>query len=285
MSGPKKGCLRIEGKDLVTAIAENNINLVEKLLTAGADVNQISRNGFAPLCIAAFWDSKDIVKMLIKHGADVNVRNNGTKWTPLHCAAFQGHGKVLMQLIMFHNPDLYAEDTSGRTPVDFASTTEKIWGFFAAKDCERTAKKELIAKGIISKVEGPAPTEEQKNDPMSDFAGKTYSSYSRPGSAYVVRNFSAAESRPATAMSNPGSRRNSRPSSRTNSDDGSEELADGMGRMGLDRPDRLDVNKAVHSAQQFGDVLSSMPSPVAEGIENASPSTRAKGNNIGQVYN
>lgn len=266
----------MEGKDLVTAIAENNKRLVEKLLDAGADVNKISRNGFAPLCIAAFWDSSDIVKLLMKHNADVNVRNNGTLWTPMHCAAFQGHGRVIM-FLMENKPDLTLADSLGRTAVDFASTTEKIWGFFANEGCERSSKQALIDKGVITKVDAPPPSKSPDPDADADpflagNSGMTYSSYSRPGSAYVMRNMSAAQSRPATAMSRPGSNTGSRCNSREGSDNEGE-ISAGMGRMGLiDKPDKLAVDQAaLHRARTGGDVLAGVPSPVAEGIEQNSP--------------
>jgi len=31
--------------------------------------------------------------------ADVNAVNKGTNWTALHCAAFQGHGPVVLSLL------------------------------------------------------------------------------------------------------------------------------------------------------------------------------------------
>ena len=34
----------------------------------GLDVNKRSSQGFAPLCIAAFWGYSDIVKLLLGHG-------------------------------------------------------------------------------------------------------------------------------------------------------------------------------------------------------------------------
>ena len=45
--------------------------------------------------------------------ADVNVTNKGTGWTPCHCAAFQGHGKVMLYLSQ-HKPDVTMEDLLGR---------------------------------------------------------------------------------------------------------------------------------------------------------------------------
>lgn len=45
--------------------------------------------------------------------ADINACNKGTHWTALHCAAFQGHGKVIMKL-MEHNPSVELKDNQGR---------------------------------------------------------------------------------------------------------------------------------------------------------------------------
>lgn len=45
--------------------------------------------------------------------ANVNACNKGTLWTALHCAAFQGHGKVIMTL-MEHKPDVTLKDSHGR---------------------------------------------------------------------------------------------------------------------------------------------------------------------------
>lgn len=45
--------------------------------------------------------------------ADINATNSGTGWTACHCAAFQGHGKVLMYLIQYQ-PDITIQDTMGR---------------------------------------------------------------------------------------------------------------------------------------------------------------------------
>lgn len=54
--------------------------------------------------------------------ANVNVTNKGTGWTPCHCAAFQGHGKVLLQL-MQHSPDVSIKDSLGRYMLHICSGT------------------------------------------------------------------------------------------------------------------------------------------------------------------
>ncbi|XP_038049014.1 ankyrin repeat domain-containing protein 49-like [Patiria miniata] len=163
--------------NLATAAASGNINLVRSLVAQGADVNQRSSDGFTPLCNAAFWGYSDIVEYLLRHGGDVNQSNSGTRWTASHCAAFQGHGKVLMKL-MESKPDLAMRDNRGRTAVDFASALEIIWPFFAAEGCKRTPKAELIRLEIVHKVKDYDPS-----IPQTDLAH-----FSRPGSAYAMRS-------------------------------------------------------------------------------------------------
>ena len=48
--------------------------------------------------------------------ADVNLANRGTLLTPIHSAAYQGHGKVIMKL-MEYNPDVTLKDNEGRLVV------------------------------------------------------------------------------------------------------------------------------------------------------------------------
>ncbi|XP_070581037.1 ankyrin repeat domain-containing protein 39-like [Ptychodera flava] len=161
--------------DLATAAANGDLNSLRASIHEGADVNRRSSEGFVPLCIAAFWGYSDIAEYLLRHGADINRCNGGTGWTALHCAAFQGHGKVIMKL-MEYNPKLDIRDAKGRTASDFASAMDAIWPFFASAGCRRTPKSELIRFDIIKKVQ---------DDPV--MPKSNYAIYSRPGSAYVMK--------------------------------------------------------------------------------------------------
>jgi len=61
------------------------------------------------------WKKCDLLVTLNLHfRADVNAANSGTHWTPLHCAAFQGHGPVIMKLVNFGEPDFTLKDHRGR---------------------------------------------------------------------------------------------------------------------------------------------------------------------------
>ncbi|KAK2162333.1 hypothetical protein LSH36_100g05037 [Paralvinella palmiformis] len=140
-----------------------------------------------PLSIATFWGYVDMAKLLLEHGADINVQNTGTKWTPLHCAAFQGHGPVIM-ILMAQQPNLTLKDAKARTAADFASALDSIWPFFLdfiidicfmqkAAGCRRTPKSELIRMDIVQKL--------THHDPSLPAEDLVY--FSRPGSAYGLR--------------------------------------------------------------------------------------------------
>ena len=71
------------------AVALGNIKAVKQHLATGTDVNTKDLTGFAPLVFAASIGHKEIAKLLIAKGADVNVKNSGK--TPLDWAIKQNH--------------------------------------------------------------------------------------------------------------------------------------------------------------------------------------------------
>ncbi|ETV85359.1 hypothetical protein H257_03116 [Aphanomyces astaci] len=156
------------------AAANGSKTMVEFLLDHGADIDAPGKDGTTPLCAAALWGNEVMVKFLLARGARVSANNDGTGWTALHAAAFQEHGKVV-RMLLEADADPFVRDTDGRTACDYASISEAIWPFFAARGCEKSLKPDLIDKGIIRKVENQA--EESGYEPA-------VAEYSRPGSSY-----------------------------------------------------------------------------------------------------
>jgi ankyrin repeat protein len=70
---------------LVFATREGDLDSVEALVDAGADVNQVTEFGWTPLLTATQNRFYDIGKYLLDHGADPNIANKGG-WTPLYIA-------------------------------------------------------------------------------------------------------------------------------------------------------------------------------------------------------
>ncbi len=90
------------------------------LVEHGADVNVVSRNAMklTPLHSAAISGSLGIVRLLVEKGADVNVQQHGG-WTPLHAAAHNGDEKMV-EFLLSCGADTAAKSADGKTPADVA---------------------------------------------------------------------------------------------------------------------------------------------------------------------
>ena len=127
---------------LIMASANGRLQLVQKLLSHGADVNAARNDGITPLYIAAERGHLDVVQFLIANGADVNAaRNDGTTplWiaarndgtTPLHMATKSGWDskiKVIKELLNC-GADVSIADKNGAKPLAYAKdyATAKIF--------------------------------------------------------------------------------------------------------------------------------------------------------------
>lgn len=80
------------------------------------DLNSLSAQGESPLMLSALKGQLDLVEKMIKRGADVNK----TGWTPLHYAASAGQVKVINVLLENH-AYIDAESPNGSTPLMMAS--------------------------------------------------------------------------------------------------------------------------------------------------------------------
>jgi len=156
--------VNLKNPKLSTLSQKGDIEFVEHFLSENIQLgDEESETIQSQLYIASFWGFFDVVKSLVEQGADVNHQNRNTLWTPLHAATFQEHGKIIMYLLN-KGSNTYAEDFKRRTPVDLASVSDKVWGLFAASNCEKTSKQALIDKQVLKKpMENNMPNQERKN--------------------------------------------------------------------------------------------------------------------------
>ena len=90
---------------LMQAVIKNDLAEVKRLIAAGADVNAQSpviaspNDGQTPLLVACFSGLTDIVRELLKAGANPRIVDYLLKATPAHKAAFSGHPGPLKLLI------------------------------------------------------------------------------------------------------------------------------------------------------------------------------------------
>ena len=104
---------------LFDAVRRGNLAEVERLLSAGADVEARDELSQTLLHYACWGGHPDVVRMLIERGADVGVRDDGDGFTPLHQACFWGHADVA-RLLIDRGADVGARDKHNNTPLDFA---------------------------------------------------------------------------------------------------------------------------------------------------------------------
>lgn len=122
---------------LQQAAASNHIELVRLLLAKGANVNSTDNGGATPL-FAAAWNgdhSAPLVKLLIAHGAAVNVRTGDTfeivkngpiqlgHLTPLQAACGMSNYEAVEALVQA-GADVNAKDVRKATPLVFAIATD-----------------------------------------------------------------------------------------------------------------------------------------------------------------
>ena len=104
---------------LHNAAYSGNVALVELLLASGADVNAKDRSGVTPLHVAAQRGYREVAEVLLAHKASVDAKNNvGT--APLQFAAQEGH-KEVAQVLVAHKADVNAKSNDGQRPLHAAA--------------------------------------------------------------------------------------------------------------------------------------------------------------------
>jgi ankyrin repeat protein len=103
---------------LYSAAGNNNKEMMRLLLAKGADVNDKDNQGSVPLGIAAMMGCKDAAELLLSNGAEINVKNNKDA-APLHVAASAGW-KDLVEFLLSKGAEINSKDGNGNTPLHLA---------------------------------------------------------------------------------------------------------------------------------------------------------------------
>ncbi len=103
-----------ECRNLLDAVRRNNLDLVREFLNRGELVTQRNINEETVLHLAARGGSKQIVKLLLEWGADVNAVNDAG-WTPLYSAVYIGHCAVA-EMLIGKNPAVLRSHGGEETP-------------------------------------------------------------------------------------------------------------------------------------------------------------------------
>ena len=147
---------------LYTAAERGHVDIVDKLLAAGADMNKAVKNwGIheTPLFVAAKYGHVDVVDALLKAGADKDNRKDRNRYrrTALWVAAEQGRADVVDALLKAGADKEVPDDNHGMTPL-----------VIAADQGHEPVVKLLLAQGanpfILSTSRDAKPSEVAKTD-------------------------------------------------------------------------------------------------------------------------
>ncbi|HBL98726.1 TPA: hypothetical protein DDZ86_03730 [Candidatus Dependentiae bacterium] len=126
-----------------------NLKKIRKILNAGVDVNQCNSDGFAPLFVAINRGDKEIVELLLEHGADVNISEKTMGCTPLYLACQEGYEFIAKRLL--ESGALVDKSTNdGYTPL--------LWAVKAGnKEIVELLLKYKANVNIVEKIKGGTP--------------------------------------------------------------------------------------------------------------------------------
>lgn len=95
--------------------------VVDALLNAGASMNAADDVGRTPVHIAAAHGHSDVVLRLLAAGADANDRDGEYASSPLHLAARGGHAHIV-PILLGHGAEVESANEAGRTPLHVAAS-------------------------------------------------------------------------------------------------------------------------------------------------------------------
>ncbi|TPP66477.1 Poly (ADP-ribose) polymerase [Fasciola gigantica] len=128
LSSPLHSELSSDGESgvIFDACRSGDVALVKKLLNSGISVNITDTSGrkSTPLHFAAGYGRREVVELLLEHGADVAARDDGGL-VPLHNACSFGHLEVV-HIMLAAGSDPNARDCWNYTPLHEAAIKGKV---------------------------------------------------------------------------------------------------------------------------------------------------------------
>jgi hypothetical protein len=99
--------------------ASNGKAMLAALLAYGADASRLDSKGQAPVFLAVAADRQQLVSALLEASPNVLNQRDAFMRTPLHHAAFKGAVSVV-KVLLKHGAILNVQDDASKTPMDYA---------------------------------------------------------------------------------------------------------------------------------------------------------------------
>lgn len=128
---------------LVAATASGNKEIIRLLIGAGADVNAVTRDtGRTALMVGLELNDRGVVSLLLEHGASVDIKQRDSETTALHMAARAGDAEMLNALLP-HSRMVDVKDGAGDTPLMIAARDVEIVKILIEKGADVNARNNL----------------------------------------------------------------------------------------------------------------------------------------------
>ncbi|KAI9143598.1 ankyrin repeat-containing domain protein [Paraphysoderma sedebokerense] len=106
---------------LMFAVQQQNTQIATALLAAGCNVNlRQGRGSMDALMISCHQRHQQLVHLLLQHGAECNAQCKLNGWTPLMYAAVKRGGADVVKMLIKHGADLQLRNWNGKTAEDVA---------------------------------------------------------------------------------------------------------------------------------------------------------------------
>ena len=121
------------------AIEYNNVKIVQHYLTKGFDMNPKYRDGLSPIVYAVFNESNEVIDLLLNKGIEVGYEFDSR---PLICIATMFNQLRTVKLLLKHGANVNDLDGSGVTPLMFAAREGNVemLQFLIEKGADKTLR-------------------------------------------------------------------------------------------------------------------------------------------------
>lgn len=111
-----------------------HLEMVQLLLSKGAQIDATTIDGWQALHSACRWNNAEVAFLLIQNGADINAQTNGGQ-TPLHLASAESsHRDTVEMLLMNRYIRPHLKNSVQETAADICRRSSKLYHIFEMTD-------------------------------------------------------------------------------------------------------------------------------------------------------